>query len=333
MGDTKDNMMQIHIIHSVKGGSGKTAYSLFKSISLAHDMDKIMYFDADFKATAIKTLVYGRDYGAFNSINGERYVEDYEEHEKMIKSPMAGFIFSKNYQANTLNDYLCGDCNSLADILVHGGVFGFEEKDENTEIKMPEQLEAKVDFVFSSPEIDKKHWFQHEIGKRNQPPLNNGLFKRKMSALFEQILQFDYKAVVVDMPPSEDEYSKDLLAIIDELLRKKKVKVYYYAITTNDICHLDAEYEEFQFILRNRREVGVYEQYTMVYNEIRNAEFEDVEPYKKQLKDSLEKWHCSNCDKVYYVRCQFQPSYYDFCRTGRQQPFVCKLEEPKAIFL
>lgn len=93
MGNSTKDKITIHIVNSVKGGCGKTAFSLFKAMELAkkdridyfnavtrEDRDEInhlerrknapvIWMDADFKGTATKVLFYGENEQAFKLIN------------------------------------------------------------------------------------------------------------------------------------------------------------------------------------------------------------------------------------------------------------------------
>lgn len=338
MGDTKDKKLRVHIVHSVKGGSGKTAFSLFKAMTIANyendrfaDKANVLYMDADFKGTAIKTLIYGKNESEFRSLNGEGdYIKAKNRRTLFegIQSPKASLTFFRQYQDNTLNDYLKGYVTNICDILVNGGILGQTLKDGETQLKedgSEERLEARLDFIFSSPNIEKKKWFQYGGNERSTPEINLGLCISKMKKLLEQILECKYQDLVIDMPPGNDEYSNALLDIISEWAQKKKVEVYFYAITTNDLTHINAEYEKFLDVMANSSENKHFERYIMIYNELRENEFSSakLEIQRKALDEILK--NTTNRNKIYYVKCKYREDYYKFCREAEQKNFEYRL--------
>ena len=127
MEDTKEKVLKVHIVHSVKGGSGKTAFSLFKAMTLANgkkekyaDKASVLYLDADFKGTAVKTLIYGKDATEFRSINRDGDCLKRTQGHILLKDtprPQARLAFFKEYQDKTLNDYLKGYATNIYVIL------------------------------------------------------------------------------------------------------------------------------------------------------------------------------------------------------------------------
>lgn len=341
MGKTKEEVLNVHIIHSVKGGSGKTAFSLFKVMTLANckerklrDKADVLYLDADFKGTAIKSLIYGKNASAFESLNQDRYLSAELGNLELSStmSPSARLIFDRHYQDMTFNDYLKGHASGMDDILVKGGILGEDLKDKDVIIKEAE-LEARVDFIFSSPRMEKKKWLQYGGRKQSTPEINLGLCMAKLKKLFNQILDCGYQDLVIDMPPGNDEYSNAVLDVISDYKQEDKVKVYFYTITTNDLTHISAEYEKFADVVRNLEDGPSFDKYVMVFNELRQDEFPDnkINLKREQLKNEMT--NNSNCNKVYYTKCSYVHSYYLFCRDEHLVRFSYKLgEEEKKLF-
>lgn len=318
--------MNVHIIHSVKGGSGKTAYSLFKAMKLAIDKAdksenkaKVLYVDADFKGTAIKSLIYGKDLNSFSSINNSANY-NYKYLEKAIVDapyPQYGFVFNKNFQYKNLNDFLNLGCKNIIDLIVHGGLIGYTESSpEDGSGEFTKKLAARLDFLFSSPNIEDKNKFRY-LREKKLALLSIGLFSDRIKTLLFQILKSgQYDDVVIDMPPGDDEYSDILLDTL-RAFSLEEIKRNIYRITTNDISHLDAEEEAFVHSLKKYKNQEEYEKYIMVYNEFRKDEFKEsiLEGHIERLKELLNSNNSANQDKVYYDRCIYNDEYYNFCRT------------------
>lgn len=328
--------MKFHIVHSVKGGSGKTTYSLLKAIDLAtptekHPHPKVLYFDADFKGTAIKTLIYGKDVTAFSSIQNLHFYDDIVMKSGQGISYMQGkFVFKKEYVANTLNDYLHKKETNLTDVLVKGGFEGVictEEHEDSSE----DGLIANLDFVFSSPFSEQKSMFSCASDRNELEQLDLGIYYKRMQKLFGEIKSCGYTDVVLDMMPGEDNYSKELLRVINEFNtcdKKGEVQVYFYAITTNDLTHIDAEFEAMAYRLRTRSKWKPYEKYIIVFNRLRDDEFlASLETCCTQLKEMLEARNKDVLDRVFYTSCKYHHSYYEFCRKSEQKEFDYSLEE------
>ena len=132
--NTQDEI-QIHIVNSVKGGCGKTAFSLFTALDLAYqDREEnlknikdaaIIWIDADFRGTASKTLFYGETEQEFNVMQKGCTIEDlqtrysnlFEVNPLKVKNQLC---FDSKYVEYTINDYLRGDISDLDKMIVHG---------------------------------------------------------------------------------------------------------------------------------------------------------------------------------------------------------------------
>lgn len=352
MKKTNDRKMRIHIVHSVKGGSGKTAYSLLKSINLAKVSEKekadsnqkqVLYLDADFKGTAIKTLIYGKGPTEFEGFKDEHMPSDYLMSSQVctVDFLSGSFVFDNEYVENTLNDYLIASNMHIHDIIVKGGFCGYSKGgshsmvDSVAELGMPDSgLIGKIDFIFSSPNVESKNLFLHGSDGVEMPELAIGIYAKKMRRLFDEIKASGYTDIVIDMLPGEDEYSHELLKIINEENRNKNVCVYFYSITTIDLTHIDAEYEDLAYMLRPKSNRQPYDRYIVVFNELQKDEFtwsettnDIIEKYRDDLREKLENRRSTYLNRVFYTRCAFKQTYYEFCRKAKKRGFEYLLEE------
>lgn len=343
MKSTKDKL-HVHFIHSVKGGCGKTAYSVFKLVNLAANVDssapkrdrkaKVLYLDADFKGTASKTLLYGKTEDTFKSMS-DIYMGAFTINDGPRRNlqPNIRFAFEESYRVNHLNDFLAGSLN-FCDIVVHGGIINPPDpKDEGDEVA---SLEAYVDFIFSSPWAnDKERFGGNDEESDFSTKLNIGVFEHRMDELIQQIFDASqYTDLVVDLPPGEDDYCKILLKVFAKYKSKKKIYSSLYFITTNDLGHIDAENEDFVHALRRPEKVDGYDRYVMVYNELRKNEFTEtvLDEFISALKVMIEEYPGAYRDRVWYQKCEFNNTYYKFCRKREEIYIGYKLSEEILLF-
>ena len=94
---------KIHIVHSVKGGCGKTTFSLFKSIRLSTEYvdeglgrdqkNRVLYIDCDFRGSALKVYLFGPDLNPkfLEHINSDEFTwlkigsDDYNNCKKKVR--------------------------------------------------------------------------------------------------------------------------------------------------------------------------------------------------------------------------------------------------------
>lgn len=64
-------------------------------------------------------------------------------------------------------------------------------------------------------------------------------------------------------------------------------------------------------MLRKRSDFSGFDSYTMVYNELKEGEFESVSANTDRLREIIRP-----CENVFYYINRFQPEYYRFCRVN-----------------
>lgn len=218
--DKKQEPLQIHIVSSVKGGCGKTAFSLFKAMEIALEerkriveekvIDKhipkspVLLIDADFKGTGSKVLFYGKDKDEFQGINkgcslGELEAEAvklstsiHEEpadiYEKPAENPTNLIRFSSDYVSYTINDYLRGDIRELERMIVHAHMYTKKEYagSETVDESKVAQINGFLDFIFSSPNVGDKKIFQYG---GSLPTVEIGQFTHYMQRILMEIYE------------------------------------------------------------------------------------------------------------------------------------------------
>lgn len=319
--------MTFHVVHSVKGGCGKTAFSLFTALKLAaetagnaektEDSARVLLLDADFKGSGLKTLVYSGDKETFDK-NPEPRLEDVEANKKEeINAGRNYLIFRKKYQENNLNDFLTGRCRSVSEIITESGVVPKRRSAPVLDSEgNADGFNGYLDFIFCSPHMKDRDIFSYT--NATQPALNVGNFRIKMRKLLQEISERklpggekQYLHVIIDMPPGYDEYSDVLLDVLHCFCRdKKKGNVNYYAVTTGDRSHLDAMQENVRKVLQGNARYRECDKVCAVLSEVRRDEFRDHQRYVEG--------YCADIKpEINVMKCLYQEEYYNFCRTDR----------------
>ncbi len=189
MESTKDDeLFHIYLVSSVKGGCGKTAFSLFQAMKLANDEQlaraesentgrnaSVLFLDADFKGTGTQILIYGKDEAEFKTVNMNCSLNDLQTQFnlsfKMTPTVGSSLIgFRDDYVQYTINDYLTGDINEVEKMIVHGHIYSEvkrmapEERVKSTENEtavMQPIMNGFLDFIFSSCKAKGKQKFQY----------------------------------------------------------------------------------------------------------------------------------------------------------------------------
>lgn len=263
---------KIHIVHSVKGGCGKTTFSLFKSIRLSTEYvdeglgrdqkNRVLYIDCDFRGSALKVYLFGPDLNPkfLEHINSDEFTwlkigsDDYNNCKKKLE-------FQLPCSEMTLNDFINQSSKAgigVDDILVHGSVYVSEEErnkglDNSAGLSRskPYAKVGKIDFIFSPPKSEDKKIFGQGVSHGNEDVvLNKAIFRLRMRNLLEQIITYgkmnessnvQYTDIILDMPPGSDEYADALLKEVNQIVVKnKEIEAVYYVMTTTDRGHMYA---------------------------------------------------------------------------------------------
>lgn len=354
MNKTNDekNKIQIHIVSSVKGGCGKTAFSLFKAMDIAFeergkDLESrnvpVIWIDADFKGTASKTLFYGENAEEFMVMHNGYAMEQLEEEclglfETEPLSSKNILCFSREYIPYTINDYLKEELRGIQKMIIPGYVFG--------EVKSPSSrsgcINGMIDFIFSSGAISDKRLYNYGSGL---PTIEIGRFTYLMKALLLRLfekgkmqtravkqseqsvdLHSNYKHIVIDMPPGDDAYSSALLSMIRQLAeeKQKEIEIHLYNLTTSDRGHMFTILESLQDTCERLRNYMHKEKIYAVLSEIRNGEFNSDDQYRDQINECQSQIQQELSDKgieIEILKCEFQADYYNFCRSIDKKEF------------
>lgn len=337
MSDTK---IRFHVIHSVKGGCGKTSFSLKKCIELAEkekvtadSKANVLYLDCDLRGSALKVLLYGFSKKSAIPVGVE--TSGKVDYICSLDSKISRFMdFDKKYEdCKTLSDFIMqAQQANLDDIIVHGCTY--IDRDVVDDMKLKDTLAKKyniagrIDFIFSASNSNEKRPFSHTaVRSANDAVINIGLFRLRMRKLFRKILNYGkliegnpltYTDVVLDMPPGSDEYSDALLREIRELAdEKKEVEITYYCLTTMDRGHM---YATADYIGELQSEIHENQKVCCVFSEMSENELgNDYEKLAKNFSDVIDNneqfFEYSKEDWEYYAN-HFSKDYYETTHSG-----------------
>ncbi len=334
--NTKDeDKIQVHVVSSVKGGCGKTAFSLFKALDLAYDernSDKgnrdasVVWIDADFRGTASKVLFYGKNEDDFRTMYVDKYIDKILENNQDIfdaaTTKNSQLAFGKEYVKYTINDYLCERIQGTDKMLARGYACQLS--------KGPKSVNGIIDFIFSSPQEEDKEIFGYGTGI---PTVEIGRFTHRMEKLLDRLAGTGrmetraegsdqdrvhrYRHIVIDMPPGDDAYSETLRSVVLRLAkeREKEIALHSYFVSTNDRGHLYALYDKLRDVLH--KEPDSWGHIYAILNELHKDEFAGTGISFNNAEQEIKA--VDREDKVQIIVNPFNQAYYDFCRAEAQR--------------
>ena len=339
----KEKDLTIHVAGSVKGGCGKTAFSLFKTIELAaaarknqleesqknnmHPFSKVIWIDADMRGTSSRDLFYSDNEEVFSKYKNILRIISKDQYKKVLgelpRYTLNKLYFEGNLNPYTLNDFLNNDINQIDRMIVKGV---FIEEDENKErLERDIWINGFGDFIFASSDPKQKARYNYGV---DAVSVEVGRYSERMEVLLKSLIEkrdsrtlldiqnekdryddwFGYNDIVIDMPPGDDAYASALMEAIIRIAEKNpKVKVAVYTLTTSDRGHISSMYGRLQQIserkYRNKRFISY-----AVLSEIHDQEFS--EETRSSIINRIRSKKLA--DGVLYS--VFQRNYYDFCR-------------------
>lgn len=329
----------IHIVSSVKGGCGKTAFSLFKAMELATKEQEregarrnatVIWIDADFKGTGSKALLYGKNQDDFELLHKGRELEDIKYDGVKSYELQGSLHFAKKYVPYTLNSYLRDDIHEVEKMIAQGYIYAAGKKGAESAEKGNGSgqkigyARGYVDFIFSSSKAEDKRIFEYAGGL---PMLELGRFTYAMRRLMSKLYRmgqepaaqiYGYKHLILDMPPGEDAYAAALLEMVYQWAAGQKgVRLYHYLLTTGDRGHVEAMEQELCKMIYRRDSYSMGESekdkvnLSVVLGEVRQNEF------KGEISTEVcRRIHNLDTDKgtIKIYRCRYLEEYCRYCR-------------------
>lgn len=331
------NEVNIHIIHSMKGGCGKSTCALFKAIQTAFNQDiddekaHVLFADADFKGSAMTEILFHRDgVYKFNEISNLGKGKGVH-HELAIPDNFNNYI--------TLSDYLRDSSKySITDIICHScsyeteskeadekGTEGTEEGQEDfTSLKQEKNINGYIDFILSSVSSESKDWFRYMEGK-----IPAGVYRWRMDTVIRNVLKMGtvndegigtYTDIVIDMPPGYDEYSDILLELLRGIAEEEEnVKLHYYAVTTQDTGHNVLARDNIAKMIKADSKYKPFASVNLILSAVSSEDFGNLTNIERTVYGSWLKADGKINGEVYENK--YSKSFHEFCRMGNIRDF------------
>lgn len=376
---TGKQKVEFHIVHSTKGGCGKTTFALFKALDLAQKIEKekyeaadsksesgeksasesdsskskksdenpkqyierienagVLYIDADFRGSALQWLLCSNsdNYSMEKKLTSGELIHDSKKEGK--------FTFSEAYRGATLNDFFLKTEKTLEGIIARS-IFYWEQDDKNKDVFLLEPgLIGYLDFIFASPKNEDRQPFCYGKfgGHKENMPIRISEYVYHMRRLINKMLVCgktskdnelgQYRHIVIDMPPGDDEYSELLLEIIRESTQNNKnVTVNYYIVTTNDRGHLYTMRERIKAVQALTTNWKKFDTINLVLNCLAEGDFLLVDKdeagnrvdLKENIEKELQKAEIRVQDLDHIIRIPMQKEYREFCRNRAMDSF------------
>ncbi len=286
-------MPNIHMVCSVKGGSGKTAYALHKAVKLALDKKRPLYIDADVHASETCRFLYKKFDHSKHQIesNTECYIiqfDDLIESEPMPQNYLNSYMhsyrgyyskYSEPMPKHYLNSYMHsyrGYYSKYEEIMLAAKVYEVKNADRNNPQGSqgnvyfdPKDPQGDVKLIFSDPSKAGRAVFGNIFQTAGRSSIGVGAYIAKARDLLNYVTKnCDFSDIVVDMPPGSDTFSDHLVELIVELSKENKLIIYYVA--NDDIGHIRSSASAACSHLHAMRSAYIFE-VCLVYNRVRDS--------------------------------------------------------------
>lgn len=272
--------MEFYVVDSVKGGCGKTATAIWKSLELASTKEnKVCYIDMDILGTSLETYLQ-------ISIDAEaKYLSE---------------LFSKS------NAVKCERCIKKQKFIKEN----YEViKEKTVEVNYDKESLIEIGMIISSPNETDKKMFKPNIMTHYVYHIDYDFFARKLEILFDELEKGGYTHMVIDMPPNSDPYTDSVFDIL--LNRKNSSKdVNLIIVSLFDRSHVEANLKW----IEDRVQSGDqnwhnFKKVELFFNDNRGAfdEYKNsMDGVKKQIDQMINK-NSSSANNLYKLK---DNSYY-----------------------
>lgn len=290
--------MEICLIHSIKGGCGKSTVALTLASQLAAARDgksnKVCLLDMDFKSTGLENLIVNKP-----NTNGE------------MVSKAADRPFVKNGDLHIWrgkNDFFYwNECfTDASKAFSHNAL---------TQLRWGTNgQQFDLDILFSNPKQAAKNLFVKSYASIDGANVSVGLFQYTFRNILEWLLNEKYDYVIMDLPPSFDDYTSTiystLLDVREGFVKKRgSVNAYLLLISTFDITHLTSTAEYMRKLLKQDSARRIeFKHIVFILNDITNMANEKSVPIEMIIEAAK-----GICEKIIHGDVVLSKSAYDYC--------------------
>lgn len=242
-------MATIHMVRSVKGGSGKTAFALRTVVSTCQEKNrdkfkKVLYIDADVHASETHTMLFNKFNSNYEHARNKAFFFDFVMEDIAKKrGDIVGNLGEPDEEVHFLNTYIHpykGFYSKLEDILRTANLKQVQElfgTDKKWELKKTES--EAISFIFSDPSEDGRDVFGNIFQSSGRSAVGVGSYVAKMKNLLNYVLDEcrGFTDIVVDMPPGSDTFSEHFANLLIETAGFNHTLNIYY-VTNDDKGHI-----------------------------------------------------------------------------------------------
>lgn len=293
-----------NIIDSVKGGCGKTSFSLMLALAIQRQYQEenkktqeiinetavhACLMDMDIQGTSLEYLLLGLD----------------------------GRDERKTHYLNEIISQSGGENKSYVRPIKWGMKNSGNEIAEET---------LQLDAVFSSPNQNDKDRYKAVSSQNYSPEVMYSTFRAGLTHFLKEDLKaqrpYNYDHIIFDMPPNSDGYSDavyDCLFHNKYKVTSKKSRRNLFIMQTLDIGHRFAAREYFKKLMSSNDKSCNADGIFFVYSNISLNSQKSIENIKHaviETKVSIEKMEGLNDsikDRIYFVGVRFIEEYYELC--------------------
>lgn len=353
-----EKTISFHMIHSMKGGCGKSTCALFKALKLAQgtltEPSKVLFLDADFRGSSMQPLLFRTTVtmsyvdSALGVTAGAETAS--EVRKKISASPAKGvglrhtIAIPDDYKPeDNLNRYLKeGDVpyNTLVQSTFSYVNANSSGKDEVSDSGM--KMNGCIDFILAAGDGVSKDWFRSLHGK-----IGRGIYIYRMEGLFDSILYRNaivardnnkskrplgqYTDVIIDMPPGYDEYSDMLVEILSKLAtEEERLKLHYYGVTTEDIGHKKLAEDNIRKMCTSKTDFKEFETVNAILSNPYSAKMalgtQAYKDYNERINNQIQDLKKILDDKGKVYQNEYNSSYHRYCTEPETLEFELEKE-------
>lgn len=335
----KKEEIRFHIMHSMKGGCGKSTCSLFKALQLAtgnvNGQAGVLLLDADFRGSAWQPLLFRDGTVAIS----ETYTKVKDMLEKGSGASSLGrgsrhtiAVPDRYHKENNLSRFV-QDMEFPLQKLVQES-FSYA-REEDPLAPSGYAMNGYLDFILASARSKDKAGFSHQ---NHQGKIAPGIYINRLERLLNFILSRNatvppdndrkrkqigqYRDVVIDMPPGYDEYSDIILNLLRRLaMNGSKITLHYYQVTTEDIGHMALAVENIREIMGLKTEFREFNTVNAILNNPFSYRATDAAAYGKRVEQHISTLKDALGQKGKVYRNEYNASFHEYSTITERQWF------------
>jgi len=204
--------MEIFLVHSIKGGCGKSSIALSLAGRLAADAGgsgetKVCLLDMDFKSTGYEDMLVRAP------TSNPKEFEDLSKPEPDLTNGIMNILRNKSH-------YYWSTCFFAPDTVISEKCI--------TKFKMhcDKNVVFALDMFIADPNQSSRNRFIKSFTSTDGLNINSGLFQHVFRASLEWLQNVGYTSVIIDLPPSFDDYTSMVFSVLmdvrDGFIAKKR---------------------------------------------------------------------------------------------------------------